>query len=73
MSKCECEKCEFLFKYKRFGNARYAFYCHHPNQLSIIDYYKEKRILSMPGFLGFAEKGFPKKQTSKWCPKEEKI
>ena len=70
MSRCACEKCKYMEKYRKLGNKRYEFFCVHPDHESILKYYREKQISAMPGFLGFAKEGFPKKQTPPWCPME---
>lgn len=71
MNKCECDKCEYCSAIRR--DTRKGFYCEHPNQRYINDYFKEKDIQKMPGFVGFGEKfaDVPKnKTTPKWCPKK---
>lgn len=72
MNKCNCNGCEFLRKYRRLGNSRCEYYCEHENQKHIRDYYAEKGILSMPGFIGFGKGEIQRKTTPGWCPKEAK-
>lgn len=71
MNKCECDKCEYCLGLKH--DTRKGFHCKHPNQNHINDYFKEKKIQKMPGFIGFGENfaDVPKnKTTPKWCPKK---
>lgn len=70
MKNCECDKCEYCRKY--LHDTRSGFHCEHPNQRHITNYFKEKGIQKMPGFIGFSENYgvVPKnKTTPKWCPK----
>jgi hypothetical protein len=71
MSKCMCISCECLRSHKRLGNTRTEYYCGHENQRYIDAYYRQKKIQSMPGFIGFGKAEFPRKTTPKWCPKEK--
>ena len=70
MNKCKCDTCEYCNGY--LHDTRKGFHCKHPNQKHITEYFKEKNISKMPGFIGFGEKfaDVPKnKTTPKWCPK----
>lgn len=67
-SKAACKNCEYMWRYRKLGNVQYEYFCKHPDRESINRYYKEKDILSMPGFLGRAKEGFPRKKTPPWCP-----
>lgn len=72
MSKCNCYECDFCKDNRRAGNTRGAYYCKHPNQSYIIDFFKQHKINKMPGFIGFGQKyeNYPSnKTTPKWCPK----
>ena len=71
----ECENCEFCVK--RFTHAtiekrRMAYHCRHNDQKYIEDFFRDKKILKMPGFIGFSKPdgSFPVKNTPKWCPKK---
>lgn len=71
MSKCECVTCEYCEGY--LGKTRRSFHCKHPNQKYIIDYFNNKKIKSMPAFIGYGENfsRIPKnKITPRWCPKK---
>lgn len=70
MSGCKCIGCDRLRSYRKPGNTRTEYYCGHENQKHIENYYRQKGIQSMPGFIGFGKSEFPRKTTPKWCPKE---
>ena len=70
----ECENCEFCVKHYTQSSSihrRQGYYCRHNDQKYINDYFRDKRILKMPGFIGFSKTdgSFPVKNTPKWCPK----
>lgn len=72
MKNCECDKCEYCNGY--LLDTRREFHCKHPNQEYIINYFREKKIKKMEGFIGYSEKfsDVPiNKTTPKWCPKKE--
>lgn len=69
-----CSKCEHC---KEVSGSEYAtrnnFYCKHPNQDYIREYYKKNRIYRAHGFIDFgrAFEHVPKLKTSpKWCPRK---
>lgn len=70
--KCrECEHC------KRIGGTvqRGKFFCEHPNQSYILDYFSAKHMVKMPGFIGFGENFSHKpliKTSPAWCPLKAK-
>lgn len=68
VSSCQCPDCPFLQKYRKLGNVRTEYYCNHPNQSAIGDYFSLHKIQKMSGFLGFGKDSFPLKRTPKWCP-----
>lgn len=45
-----CKVCEYCYELKKTGNTKSAFYCNHPNQRYIEDYFKKKRMVKAPGF-----------------------
>lgn len=68
-STAKCQLCQHCKCLQKTGNIRKKYYCRHPNQKYIEDYFKEHNIQKMPGFLGFAKfNDFPVKNTPKWCP-----
>lgn len=69
MDKCGCDKCRYCKGYMH--NTRMGFMCEHPKQKYIDNYFKEKKIKKMPGFIGYGENFSPvpkNKTTPKWCP-----
>lgn len=73
MDRCECDKCEYCYGFTH--DTRRGFHCMYPNKEYIKNYFKEKRIKKMEGFIGFG-KSFSdvpvNKTTPKWCPKNAK-
>lgn len=71
----KCFECEYCKGYRPWGNIRTAFNCAHPNETYIKDYFREKNILKMPGFLGFGKANsniVPLKTSPAWCPLKKK-
>ena len=66
-----CTGCLYLKGYRKPYNKRAAYYCSHPNQRYIAEYYRKNKLKSMPGFLGFGELSLPRKRIPKWCPLAE--
>ena len=70
MNKCECDRCQYCRGHRH--STRKGFHCEHPDQKHIDNYFKERKIQKMPGFIGFGENfsDVPvNKTTPKWCPK----
>lgn len=70
----KCSNCEYCDGYRRTGNTRTSFSCQHPEQRYIHDYFIQKGIRKMPGFLGFGEvysDTVPLKTSPAWCPKKK--
>lgn len=67
-----CRTCVHCDCHQTRGSYRYSFWCKHPNQKYIHNYFKEKRMVKMAGFLGFgksiAENVLPIKTAPAWCP-----
>ena len=73
---CECENCRYCRKhYVGFSrqSKRTEYYCNHEDQGQIEKYFRERKLLKMPGLIGFSKPdgSFPVKNTPKWCPKKE--
>lgn len=69
MKKCECNECQWIKA--KYHDSRISFYCKHPNNKYIQDFYEEHKLKSFPGFIGFSEAYVTKpkrKTTPKWCP-----
>lgn len=67
----KCINCKYCRSY--LHSVRKSFICNHPNYEYIHEYYREHKIKSMPGFIGFGDKfaDVPKRKlTPKWCPNE---
>lgn len=65
-----CKDCEHTKSYRSLhGGVRLTFMCGHPNQIYIIDYFRQHKIKKMPAFLCY---GYGKEPTIKtspaWCP-----
>ena len=72
----KCSECEYCDGYRRIGNTRTSFSCNHPEQRYIMDYFTQKGIRKMPGFLGFGaahSDTVPLKTSPAWCPKKRNI
>lgn len=70
----KCSGCQHCSGLRRFGNIRTSFTCAHPDQDYIHDYFREKRMSKMPGFLGFGARysdAVPIKTAPAWCPKKK--
>ncbi len=68
-----CAECEYCKAYQKYGNGRKEFFCEHPDQEYIKDYFKNHRISKMPGFLCFSKmwsNEVTKKASPAWCPKK---
>lgn len=68
-----CSECTYCKEFRKYGNTRSNFFCEHPDQNYIYDYFEENRMVKMPGFLGFGEKwshDVPLKTSPRWCPKK---
>ena len=67
--KCsECEHCKLY--HSRYGNRQRCF-CEHPDQEYIIQYFSDRDIRSMPGFIGYTgwnDSIVPCKYSPRWCP-----
>lgn len=71
MKKCECDTCNYCSY--TLHSVRKGFFCNHPEQDYILNYFREKSIQKMPAFIGFGERfsDVPgNKTTPKWCPKK---
>ena len=58
---------------RRPGNTSTSFTCSHPDQRYIQDYFREKRMNKMPGFLGYGARyseAVPIKTAPAWCPEK---
>ena len=70
----KCSGCQYCSGLRPVGNTRTSFTCFHPNQDYIKDYFHEKRMQKMPGFLGFGAKysdAVPIKTAPAWCPEKK--
>lgn len=70
----KCSSCEYCDGYRRAGNTRTSFSCQHPDQRYIYDYFIQKGIRKMLGFLGFGavySDTVPLKTSPTWCPKKK--
>ena len=66
MSKCECVGCQYLGRNVR--NKKTLYYCIHPNQKYISNYWHSHNIKRDVGLVYYGV-DFVKKTTPKWCPK----
>lgn len=70
-AKIKCSECEHCKLYhSRYGNRQRCF-CEHPDQEYIIQYFSDRDIQSMPGFIGYTgwnDSIVPCKYTPRWCP-----
>lgn len=74
--KIRCAECEHCKDFRGIGNTRGSFYCEHPDQKYIIQYFKDHKILKMQGFIGFGNRNEDKpsiKTSPAWCPKKRKV
>ena len=70
----KCSECGYCSGLRPYGNTRTGFTCSHPDQGYIQDYFREKRMLKMPGFLGYGARysdAVPVKTAPAWCPKKK--
>ena len=70
----KCSGCQHCSGFRPYGNTRTSFTCSHPDQGYIQDYFREKRISKMPGFLGYEARysdAVPIKTAPAWCPKKK--
>ena len=70
----KCSDCEYCKGYRRIVNTRTGFTCNHPEQRYILDYFMQKGLRKMPGFLGFSvvhSETVPLKTSPAWCPKKK--
>lgn len=72
--KCfECGLCEmYRGSYGMFSRGR--FYCDHPDQDYINEFFNEHRLSSRPGFICYGTVGsddIPLKTSPRWCPKKK--
>lgn len=70
MSECKCKSCPHMKSFRKPGNRRSEYCCEHPNQRHILEWFKEKKIQKMVGFLAYGKGELPLKRTPKWCPIE---
>lgn len=69
----KCSDCQHCSSFRRFGNTRASFTCSHPDHGYILNYFHEKRMHKMPGFLGYGTKysdAVPIKTAPAWCPEK---
>ncbi len=72
----KCSGCQHCSKFRPSGNTRTSFTCNHPDQSYIKNYFHEKRMQKMPGFLGFGARysdAVPVKTAPAWCPKKSHL
>ena len=70
----KCSNCEHCSGYRPLGNTRSRFRCKHPDQRYILDCFRAKRMVKMPGFLGYGavhSDTVPIKTSPAWCPKKK--
>lgn len=72
--KIKCSECDYCKLYhSRYGNRKSCF-CDHPDQEYIIQYFSDRDIRSMPGFIGYTgwnDSIVPCKFTPRWCPRKK--
>ena len=69
----KCSGCQHCSGLRPVGNTRTSFTCSHPDHGYINDYFREKRMQKMPGFLGFGARysdAVPIKTAPAWCPEK---
>lgn len=69
-----CSACQHCSGFRPLGNTRTSFTCGHPDQRYIKDYFHEKGIRKMPGFLGYGARysdTVPVKTSPAWCPEKK--
>lgn len=70
----KCSDCQHCSGFRPLGNTRTEFTCTHPDRDYINDYFHEKGIQKMPGFIGFGARysdAVPIKTAPAWCPKKK--
>ncbi len=70
----KCSDCQHCSGLRPIGNTRTSFTCSHPDQGYINNYFREKRMQKMPGFLGFGARysdAVPVKTAPAWCPEKK--
>lgn len=70
----KCSGCQHCSGLRPIGNTRTSFTCSHPDQGYINNYFREKRVQKMPGFLGFGVRysdAVPVKTAPAWCPEKK--
>ncbi len=75
-SDIKCSECDFCKEFRPWNNTRSNFYCEHPNQDYINKYFKEHKIRSSEGFLGYGKAwshDVPLKTSPEWCPKKAEL
>lgn len=72
----KCIECEYCYRYQTRGAYRYNFRCDHPDQKYIQDWFARKRMVKMPGFIGFGKSiacnELQIKTSPAWCPLKRK-
>ena len=64
----KCLECNYCVCMHMRGNTRNEYFCKHPNQYYIHDYFAKHRLIKMPAFLGFGKNRCPIKTSPRWCP-----
>lgn len=68
----KCKECSYCEKRGTLFGVRRLFYCVHPDQKSIANYFRDHRMTKAIGFLCYGEKDdrdLPAIKTSpRWCP-----
>lgn len=70
----KCSGCQHCSGLRKVGNTRTIFTCSHPDQGYILDYFHERRMQKMPGFLGYGARysdAVPIKTAPAWCPEKK--
>ncbi len=71
LRKCPCADCEYMRDARKHAQNRGEYFCAHPDQGSIAEYFEAHKILQQPGFIGFGKycSNAPNRLTRpKWCP-----
>ncbi len=70
----KCSECGYCCSYRPANGSRHKFFCKHPGQRFIYDYFARKGMRKMPGFLGSSPAGInkvPLKTSPAWCPERQ--
>lgn len=70
----KCSGCQHCSGLRKVGNTRTRFTCSHPDQGYIQNYFHEKRMQKMPGFLGYGARysdAVSIKTAPAWCPEKK--